>query len=269
MDWAQKAAMSSPRSQRKSIGRTEYTRAYKIGQELYREKITISEAGRVLKEEGMNYSSATDLVMGLRHLLKGERYTRTISEAATDDFLSWILRDYGIGALGNALHSVVKHLHYYEGQFSKRPGLHRVLDKHRRIFEHQSERKMGLDLFLSPEEGPSNEELREGGSKTINVNVYERSRKARDACIEKYGPICAVCGFDFERTFGELGKGFIHVHHLKNLASIGKDYVVDPESDLRPVCPNCHAMIHYGSKSYGLERLEEIRGLIAAAKTAG
>jgi 5-methylcytosine-specific restriction protein A len=41
-----------------------------------------------------------------------------------------------------------------------------------------------------------------------------------------------------------MGQGFIHVHHLTDIATIGGEYAVDPHNDLRPVCPNCHAMLH-------------------------
>lgn len=63
-------------------------------------------------------------------------------------------------------------------------------------------------------------------------------------CIEKYGCKCSVCGFDFEKEYGELGKGFIHIHHIVPIARIGKEYKIDYEKDLIPVCPNCHAMLH-------------------------
>jgi len=52
-----------------------------------------------------------------------------------------------------------------------------------------------------------------------------------------------VCKFNFEETYGEIGKGFIHVHHIKPLASSGETRV-DPYNDLVVVCPNCHSIIH-------------------------
>ena len=76
------------------------------------------------------------------------------------------------------------------------------------------------------------------------VNKYERSSIARKKCIEEFGASCVICGMNFEKAYGEYGKGFIHVHHLKPLHTIGRDYVVDYKKDLIPVCPNCHAMIH-------------------------
>ena len=64
-----------------------------------------------------------------------------------------------------------------------------------------------------------------------------------------------VCEFNFEAFYGERGKGFIHVHHLSSLAEIGQEYEVDPVNDLRPVCPNCHAMLHRKG-NIGIEELQ-------------
>lgn len=86
--------------------------------------------------------------------------------------------------------------------------------------------------------------LNEGKQKKIYVNAYERNSGARTKCISHYGTQCIICRFDFERNFGERGKGFIHVHHIVALSAIKTEYKVDPISDLRPVCPNCHAMLH-------------------------
>lgn len=96
--------------------------------------------------------------------------------------------------------------------------------------------------FALPEEVPAT--LSEGAKKTVLVNSYERNPAARSACIKEYGVACSVCGFDFEEFYGERGQGFIHVHHLVAIADIGQEYEVDPINDLRPVCPNCHAMLH-------------------------
>lgn len=84
----------------------------------------------------------------------------------------------------------------------------------------------------------------EGGKKSIVVNVYERDPTARKTCISHWGAKCVVCGFDFEQTYGRIGEGFIHVHHLTPLSALKKSYKLNPIEHLRPVCPNCHSMIH-------------------------
>lgn len=87
----------------------------------------------------------------------------------------------------------------------------------------------------------------EGAVTTVLVNRYERSATARRKCIEHHGAICAVCSLDFKLTYGQIGEGFIHVHHIVPISSIGETYVLDPIEDLVPVCPNCHAMLHRGT----------------------
>jgi len=84
----------------------------------------------------------------------------------------------------------------------------------------------------------------EGATKKIFVNAYERNIQARLKCIEHYGCQCYICKFDFQKTYGERGKNFIHVHHEVPLFEIKKTYKVDPINDLKPLCPNCHAIIH-------------------------
>ena len=53
----------------------------------------------------------------------------------------------------------------------------------------------------------------------------------------------SICGFNFLERYGEIGRGFIHVHHVNPLSQTGEQ-IVDPKTDLVPVCPNCHSMIH-------------------------
>lgn len=102
------------------------------------------------------------------------------------------------------------------------------------------------------------EEFQEGRSQSVIVNRFERDPKARKACIKHYGTICFVCYFSFESRYGSIGSGFIHVHHLLPLSSIGVEYVVDPIEHLRPVCPNCHAMLHKRLPPFSIEELKEI-----------
>jgi len=84
---------------------------------------------------------------------------------------------------------------------------------------------------------------REGAARKVIVNGYERNEKARKACIAKHGVRCAACKMTFAKVYGEIGKGFIQVHHIKPLAGIRQEYEIDPIKDLVPVCPNCHAML--------------------------
>lgn len=98
----------------------------------------------------------------------------------------------------------------------------------------------------------------EGTPNQITQTKYERNPFARKACVEHYGFSCAVCDFNFEQVYGNLGKNFIHVHHLIQVAKIGKKHTVNPIKDLRPVCPNCHAMLHKRKEGISIEELKSL-----------
>lgn len=98
----------------------------------------------------------------------------------------------------------------------------------------------------------------EGAVTTINVNAYERNQAAREECLKLLGYDCIICGFNFNRFYGNIGKGFIHIHHKVELSSIGQSYSVNPGSDLIPVCPNCHAMLHKRQPPYSVDELKKI-----------
>lgn len=91
----------------------------------------------------------------------------------------------------------------------------------------------------------------------VTINAYERNAQARVACIKHHGCKCAVCGFNFVQVYGALGEGFIHVHHVVSIGKIGKQYEIDPVTDLIPVCPNCHAMIHRTEPLLTVEQLRD------------
>lgn len=112
-----------------------------------------------------------------------------------------------------------------------------------------------------PEEVPST--FPEGLRSTVTVNRAERSAAARLACIEAHGTACTVCEADMEHVYGPEFAGMIHVHHLNPLAGQTEAREVNPRVDLRPVCPNCHAAIHYGSAN---RTIEEVRARIKKAR---
>lgn len=113
------------------------------------------------------------------------------------------------------------------------------------------------DIF--PDEISPSAVFQEGAVSKVLVNAYERNPVVRQKCVEYYGTSCYVCGFNFGLVFGELGEGFIHVHHLHPLSEIGEEYEVNPVEDLRPVCPNCHAMIHWCSPPLSIEEIKMLR----------
>jgi 5-methylcytosine-specific restriction protein A len=109
----------------------------------------------------------------------------------------------------------------------------------------------------------------EGARESVHVNRYERDSTAKRKCIGKWGIICVVCDFDFEKKYGCRGAGFIHVHHLIPLSEIRQEYSLDPIADLRPICPNCHSIIHRYKPAISIEALKKLLNKPAEALRMG
>lgn len=109
-----------------------------------------------------------------------------------------------------------------------------------------------------PEEVVSEERFVEGAVRRITVNAYERNREARRKCLDIHGTGCSICEIDLEFLYGVVAQGFIHVHHVEPLSEVSEEYEVDPERDLMPVCPNCHAIVHLGGKTRSFEEVREL-----------
>lgn len=109
---------------------------------------------------------------------------------------------------------------------------------------------------LSPDETSRESSYTEGEQSNSIAITRNRNKAARTQCIAHYGSACKVCGFDFSKKYGPIGEEYIHVHHLNPISDTDGVRVVDPINDLRPVCANCHAMIHKKNPPY---KLEEIR----------
>jgi 5-methylcytosine-specific restriction enzyme A len=105
-----------------------------------------------------------------------------------------------------------------------------------------------FDDLISIEDSENNKSLiskTEGGKKVIISYRYERNPSLRGTAFQIHGYDCAVCGFNFFKTYGIWGKEFCEVHHVKPLSSLG-DVKGDtnPKTDLVVVCANCHRMLH-------------------------
>jgi len=96
--------------------------------------------------------------------------------------------------------------------------------------------------------------------------VYERSRENRRRALEMHKPICDACGFDFNLVYGkELANSFIQVHHRQSITTLDGS-VVNPETDLVPLCANCHCMVH--RKRGEIIPVEELKEIIERNRRA-
>jgi 5-methylcytosine-specific restriction enzyme A len=95
------------------------------------------------------------------------------------------------------------------------------------------------------------------------VNKYERCRKLRALCLAHYKLKCYACKTLLSDVYGQAAANVIHVHHLELVSALPDDYEIHPIRDLRPVCPNCHSVIHSRQPHYSIEELQE---MLAAAR---
>ena len=104
----------------------------------------------------------------------------------------------------------------------------------------------GGSLDETPWADPSEVETphTEGRTRRVWTTRYERNRHARQKCLDHWGCRCVVCNMSFGDRYGDIGQGYIHVHHLNPISDSEAERSVDGIHDLRPVCPNCHAMLH-------------------------
>lgn len=101
----------------------------------------------------------------------------------------------------------------------------------------------------------------EGAIKSVRVNRYERDRRNRAAAIAIHGASCAACGLNMSQRYGQVAAGYIEIHHVTPASQLGADYVIQPEHDLVPLCPNCHSISHRRVPPYSVR---EIRMFLAS-----
>jgi len=103
----------------------------------------------------------------------------------------------------------------------------------------------------------------EGEAVEVKTTKYERNPNNRRLCIDLKGCTCAVCGMEFEKVYGKIGKNFIEVHHAVQVSDMEEGHVVDVTKELFPLCSNCHSMIHRKKPPY---TIEELRAIVNAQK---
>jgi 5-methylcytosine-specific restriction protein A len=231
--------------------------AYSVSANVYAQKTNKNDAIAQLEKQGWKKATASNYIRLFKNMMDGEPYKTLPSKEAVDYFLTHIKNDYDLNKLNNALKATREFVNYYEnlGKNDAEP-IKKILSGHESSFESQL-------AIIYPDElnEPKLETetaLFEGDKKTVSINSYERNKKARTKCIQHYGLQCVVCDFDFEKVYKNIGKGFIHVHHLTKLSDIGQDYEVNPVKDLRPVCPNCHSMLHKKNPPYSIDELRNL-----------
>lgn len=108
-----------------------------------------------------------------------------------------------------------------------------------------------------PDEEDEEKRRLEGRLTEAKVLRRQRNRQARQQCLEASGYKCYICGFDFEKTYGEIGKGFLEVHHKRPISTYDEEHDI-PQSELVALCSNCHSMVHRKKKAFDVDILKTI-----------
>ncbi len=125
---------------------------------------------------------------------------------------------------------------------------------------------INLDDYKNTEESEQNgneseedAEKRQIEGRLTEAKILRRSRNraARQKCLEDSGYTCYVCGFNFEKAYGEIGKGFLEVHHTKPLSTYDNEHEI-PQSELCALCSNCHSMVHRKKEVLDVDILRKI-----------
>lgn len=84
----------------------------------------------------------------------------------------------------------------------------------------------------------------EGQKKERVLELVQRNPRLTIEAKMQRGLDCEICGFNFEKKYGVLGRDFIEVHHLRQLAKLDGEVRKVSVEDVRVVCSNCHSIIH-------------------------
>lgn len=117
-----------------------------------------------------------------------------------------------------------------------------------------------IDVELPPNaiEGvEGNEGEPEGGRQKSWVTRYERSKANRAVAILLHGTRCIVCNLDFGERYSEIGQGYVEIHHLTPLHLMDGPAIVNPLTDLVPLCANCHRMAHRAEPPHTPQKLRQ------------
>lgn len=109
--------------------------------------------------------------------------------------------------------------------------------------------------------------IEEGFTKFSQIKAKTRSRKLVEIARRHYslnGKIyCSACNFGFEDFYGEIGRGYIEIHHLRPIFAYEdslEQNINEALKNVAPVCSNCHRMIH--RKSNQLLSIPSLQALI-------
>lgn len=139
----------------------------------------------------------------------------------------------------------------WKGKNQQNPSISIELKRIHEEWEKRSDKELENCIFnllnktdsFDIEPKTEHEAKTEGGERVFVSTKRERHPKLRKEALRLHGYTCMGCNFNFEEFYGELGKGFIEVHHIVPLSEAGIRKT-NPETDLIVLCANCHRIVH-------------------------
>ena len=216
----------------------------------------------LVKNEGI--VSTSNLIKNLRQILKPEGKDAQIINGRNDDYFSQKVRNlkshntlerFGL-AIYRDRHFIItengtkyfnenKDIIYYllTNDFN-------YTDINNCLIDVERHRDKKIEIF------DENIIINEGIKTIYTTTIYRRSKELRDFAIQHYTQKdhipCICCNFDFEKIYGDLGKGFIEMHHIKPIFKYEDEdlekTMIKAIKNIVPVCSNCHRIIHRNKK---------------------
>ncbi len=222
---------------RKDFTEDEVKIAYGIARDVARGELTPGAGNQLIIEKlGAKPYTAAQFTEAYPAMLDGALYKKTLSDLAVTVYVEAIAAEHGLPKRAMALQAVLKNIEFWEKNESRRLG-RSAFRKSQRALYHNLLATRPVNVIY-PDDVVWSETYSEGAVTQVLVNRYERDPAARGAAIAHYGCKCCACGFDFEAKYGELGRCFIHVHHVVDLATIGAEYQVDRKRSIKAALPS-------------------------------
>lgn len=195
--------------------------------------VSINKNGSICNVRKPGYKAAPDL-SSLNTIKKHiERYpTKNHFDAIVN---TRELREHGMGGNDSLHWAVINKMYSFCDSFE--------------IIEHATNAFSNKDV--------DNLALTEGQVAEVMVLRRQRNRIARDRCLVESGYKCYICGLEFEKVYGEIGKGFLEVHHKRPISKYDEEHVI-PQSELVGLCSNCHSMVHRNGSLIDVDVLKDL-----------
>ena len=119
------------------------------------------------------------------------------------------------------------------------------------------------EQLLNVDFSAEDESFKEGKKFLKQHLIRERNPYLKMHAIKKFKEthqnqvFCEICGFNFYDRYGELGRDYIELHHLKPVSQLQENETTQL-TDTILLCSNCHSMVHRKRPWLSLTQLKEI-----------